>query len=123
MHDRFYSVLTGIYHLSVITCEYYAHNRIYSRQLQVLHAQQDSLASIQLLLVSTKCMTGIMYLRVVSTPQQLLASSVLLVSYEPNTRVIFKISRATKHYSHVFVNLVTSCTVYNVVLNYKGFIL
>ena len=54
MHDRFYSVLTGIYHLSVITCEYYAHNRIYSRQLQVLHAQQDSLASIQLLLVSTK---------------------------------------------------------------------
>ena len=37
--------------LSVITHQYYAHNRI---QLWVLHSRQDSLTSIQLLLASTR---------------------------------------------------------------------
>ena len=41
-------LLTCIYHLSVITCKYYAHDRIHSR---VLHPWQDSLVSIT-------CMTG-----------------------------------------------------------------
>ena len=55
---------------------------------QVLCAQQDSLTSIQLpvLLVSTKVHNR-SYLQVFSTCQQSLASSVLLVSHEPNTQL------------------------------------
>ena len=101
-------LLTWIYHLSVITCEYYMHDRIH---LRVLHAQQDSLTSIQLLLASTK-LHDRSYLRVFSTRQQSLASSVLLVSHGLNTRVVFKISQIMTRHSCFFVNLDVSCTVF-----------
>ena len=82
-------LLMRIYHLSVITHEYQAHYRIH---LQVF-------TTCQLLLTST-----------ISTRHQSLVSSVLLVSHELNTRVIFKFSRGMKCYSHFFVNLDVSCT-------------
>ena len=88
----------------------HVHSPLVSDYSRVLHAQQDSLASIRPLLASTK-LHNRNYSRVFSTRQQSLASSVLLVSHEPNTRVVFKISRGTTRYSRLFVNLDVSCTV------------
>ena len=65
------------------------HLPLVSDYLRVLRARQDSLASIQLLLTSIK-LHDRSYLRVFSTHQQSPASSVLLVSHEPNTQVVFQ---------------------------------
>ena len=88
----------------------------FSDYSQVLHAQQDSLVNIQLLLASTKLHEK-NYLGVFSTCQQSLTSSVFLVSHEPNMWVGFKISRGTMRYSHFFVNLAVSCTVATGLMN------
>ena len=51
------------------------------------------------------------YSLVLPTHQQSLMSSVLLMSHEPNTQVIFKFSQGMKYYSCFFVNLDVNCTV------------
>ena len=82
------------YHLSVITCKYYTHDRIH----------------LWILPVSTK-MHDKNYSQVFSIHQQSLMSSVLLVPHEPNMQVAFKFSWGLNRYSHSFVNFDMSCTV------------
>ena len=99
-------LLTCIYHLSVITREYYVHDRTHSR---VLRARQDSLVNIRLLLVNTKVHDR-SYLWVFSTRQRSLASSVLLCCTSPTHNLSSNFLEAW-NVTSIFVNLDVSCTV------------
>ena len=91
----------------------HVHLPLVSNYSWVLCIWQDSLTSITHMTGFTReyKVHDRSYSRVLSTYQQSLASSVLLVSHEPNTQVIFKFSRSTNRYSRFFVNLDMSCTV------------
>ena len=102
-------LLTCIYHLSVITREYYVHNRTHSSIMRTTgftheYYAHDRIYSQVFSYYSRvqKCTTGVTDVYFQISHEQC-ASRV--------TWVVFKISQGTKHYMHFFVNLDVSCTV------------
>ena len=96
----------------------HVHLPLVSDYSQVLRARQDSLESISCATEFTCKYKSAQHKLLVSIfNSSAIASNhsravCLLASHEPSTRVIFKISRGTKHYSRFFVNLDVSCTIY-----------
>ena len=89
-----------MYHLSVITASI-KHTTGFTHEYLPLVSYYSEIQKVQ----------NRSYSWVFSNHQQSLASSVLLMSHKPKTRVIFKFSWGTKCYSCFFVNLDVSCTV------------
>ena len=98
------------------------HLALVSDYSQVLHEQQDSCTSMQLLLARVqKCTTGVTckYIQLISNRSQ---AVYVLCRTSPNIRVIFKISQGTEHYSHFFANLDVSCS-YCTLLLWHSFVI